>query len=58
MTREIAAQEILFYASCEREAMVADNKFAEHWDRPPMFTAGDFIALAERTRQAVRQACD
>lgn len=58
MTREIAAQEILFYASCEREAMVADNLYAEHFDRPPMFTASDFVALAERTRQAVRNASE
>lgn len=58
MTREIAAQEILFYASCEREGMIADNKVREHYGNEPAYASGDFVALAERTRQAVRQACD
>lgn len=54
----MAAREVLFYAECEMQGMIATNKELEALKLPPRFTEHDFNWLAERTRGAFRQAVE
>jgi hypothetical protein len=54
----MAAREVLFYAECEMQGMIATNKELETLKLPPRFTELDFSSLAERTRQCFRQAIE
>jgi hypothetical protein len=50
------SQEVLFHAQCELAGMIADNDHAKLEGKPPPYTYGSFISLAEMTRGEFRNA--
>jgi len=49
------AQEVLFYARCRLEAMLAENELARQMKVRIVYLEPQFIQLAEETREAYQE---
>ena len=52
------SEEVLFYARCQLEGMVAENDYRKHRGEVVAYTEDAFVKLAEETRGAFRAACE
>jgi len=57
-SRELAAREVLFYAECQLQAMLAANQERMAKDSTVSYTEDAFLNLAEQTRGAYRRAIE
>ena len=53
-TTEIAIREILFYAECVLQSMIAENKQREATGKSMAYSEDNFIDLAESTSKLCR----
>ena len=51
----MAIRELLFYAECQLQAMIAENKQRERQGLALAYAEEQFLTLAEQTRGAYRQ---
>jgi len=52
------SQEVLFYARCQLEGMLAENELRKHRGESPAYKEDDFLSLAETTRGLFRRATE
>lgn len=55
---ESTLQEILFYARCQLEGMLAENAERARRGQAVAYVETDFLKLAEETRQLFREAAN